>query len=85
MGGFRSDYPLVTITLERWQKNWIKQQHAMNFSGLVQEMISEIIRQRDPAYYEMNATITTYNIQRKDTIKELVKNHPEIIPVNTGI
>lgn len=84
LGVLQSEYPLVTITLQRWQKNWIKQQHAINFSGLVQEIVSEIIRQRDPIYYEMNATIETRNVQQKDTIKTIIKKHPEIMSLNSN-
>ena len=84
MGVLRSDYPLVTITVQRWQKNWIAQQHGINFSGLVQEMLCELIRQRDPVYYEMNNDIDSRNIQRKDMIKNIVRNHPELVPVNTS-
>ena len=80
MGSFRSEYPLTAITLQRWQKNWLKQQHAMNFSGLVQEMLTEIIRQRDPVYFEMHGTIVDNNIQKKDMVKEIIRRHPEIIP-----
>jgi shikimate kinase len=82
MGVLRSDYPVVTITLQRWQKNWLNKQNAINFSGLVQEMMTELIRQRDPVYFEMNNQICDNNIQRKDLIKTIVKNHPEIMPVS---
>lgn len=81
MGSFRSEYPITGITLQRWQKTWIKQQKSMNFSGLVQEVLTEIIRQKDPVYFEMHATIVDNNIQRKDLVKNIVKQHPEIIPI----
>ena len=81
MGGFRSDYLFVGITLPRYQKHWISKQKGVNFSGLVQEMVSEIIRQKDPSYFEMHAGITNYNIQRKDMVQNMIKNHPEIVPV----
>jgi hypothetical protein len=84
MGVLRSDYPVVTITIQRWQKNWITKQHAINFSGLVQEMLAELIRQRDPTYFEMNNQICDNNIQRKDLIKSIARTHPEIMPVNTN-
>lgn len=80
MGVLRSDYPLVTITIQRWQKDWITAQHALNFSGLVQEMVSELIKHRDPSYYAMNVEETENNlIHRKELIKTIVAKHPEIV------
>ena len=42
-------------------------------------MLTELIKQRDPAYWEANV-IDTNSIQRKDLIKTIIKNHPAIIP-----
>lgn len=82
--GFRSDYPVVTITIQRWQKNWLAKQQGINFSGLVQEMLTEMIRQRDPIYFEMNNQVCDNNVQRKDMIRNIVKAHPEILPIHTS-
>lgn len=75
MGVLRSEYPLATITLQRWQKDWLAQQHGINFSGLVQEFLTEMIKVRDPAYYSMHIEDTEQNlIQRKDMMRQIVRN-----------
>lgn len=38
------------ISLYRWQRDWIRNHHAINLSGLVQEMIIKLIEERDPEY-----------------------------------
>ena len=80
MGTFRTDYPLMTITVQRWQKNWLLSQNTINFSGLVQEMLTELIKQRDPDFYLENKPHIENGIQRQDVIKTIIKKHPEIIP-----
>ena len=81
MGTFRTDYPLMTITIQRWQKNWINTQQTINFSGLVQEMLTELIKARDPDYYlENKPHLENGIIQRHDVIKTIIKKHPEIMP-----
>jgi hypothetical protein len=37
--------------LPRWQRNWINSHRSINYSGLVQEMLCDVIRKRDPDYY----------------------------------
>lgn len=76
MGVLKSDYPIVSITIQRWQKDWIQSQHALNFSGLVQEMLNELIRMRDPQYFEMHTDkLDQHVIQRKELIKTIVSHH----------
>ena len=41
--GFRTEYPLITITIRRDQKNWLKNQNTINFSGFVQEQLDILI------------------------------------------
>ena len=46
------DYVYTLISLPRWQKEWIKSKHSINFSGLVQEVLIKIISQKDPDYFQ---------------------------------
>lgn len=43
-------YKLVGMPL--WQRTWINNHKSINFSGLVQEMIVQIIEKNDPIYFE---------------------------------
>ena len=75
MGVLRSDYPIATITIQRWQKDWLVSQASINFSGLVQEMLTELIKVRDPAFYSMHIQESESNvIQRKDMMRAIVRN-----------
>ena len=73
LGVLKSDYPVAQITLPRWQKEWIQSQHSLNFSGLVQEILCEVIRATDPKYFDVHANkIEKYMTQRKEMIKTIV-------------
>lgn len=75
MGVLRSDYPIANITIQRWQKDWLARQNGINFSGLVQEFLTELIKVRDPAYYSMYvAESESATIQRKDMMRQIVRN-----------
>ena len=80
MGVIRSDYPLLTITVQRWQKQWISEHRSINFSGLVQEMVTELIKQHDPKYYESNKRFVNGIKYKGDLIKTIMIKHPEIVP-----
>jgi|APSaa5957512535_1039671.scaffolds.fasta_scaffold36468_5 hypothetical protein len=55
--GFRTDYPLITITIRRDQKEWLARQNTVNFSGYVQDQLDMLMRYKDK--------------QRKALLKEL--------------
>lgn len=40
------------ISLPRWQKDWINKQNTVNFSGMIQEMLNDIIERNDPIYFQ---------------------------------
>lgn len=84
MGILKADYTIVTITMQRWQKDWLKQQQSINFSGLVQEMVAELIKQRDPSYFEVHGMESNTLIRRQEMIKTIITKHPEIIPLNNN-
>ena len=37
--GFKTDFAITCITLRREQKEWLKQQNNINFSGFVQDQL----------------------------------------------
>lgn len=83
MGVLKSDYPITTITLQRWQKDWIARQQGINFSGLIQEVLTELIKQRDPSYFELHQKPDETLVRRKDMIKSMIERHPEIVPLHS--
>jgi hypothetical protein len=40
------------VSMKRCQRNWINNHSTINFSGLVQLMLWEVIREKDPEYFE---------------------------------
>ena len=69
------------VTLPRWQRDWINSRRSINFSGLTQEIIVELIKTFDSDYYFANEHLVESKIiNRKDVIKTIIKNHPEIVP-----
>ena len=74
---------VVKITsMPRWQRDWINNNRSINYSGLVQEMLNEIIKQNDPEYFEENKKFLK---QRQVRRKEVIENKmPKKIKVLTG-
>jgi hypothetical protein len=61
------------ITLQRWLRSWISNQKSINFSGLCTEMVCQLIKERDPEYYERYKHLLEENpIKRKDQIREII-------------
>lgn len=51
----KPDETVYKITsLPRWQRDWINNHRSINYSGLVQEMLRQIIEKNDPHYYDKN-------------------------------
>lgn len=64
---FKSDDIVYKITgMPLWQRDWINNHKAINFSGLVQEMLVQIIQQNDPIYFEQYRKLLK-PIRQKDT------------------
>ena len=57
--------------LPRWQREWINdRRQTVNYSGLVQDLLCEIIENNDPEYYEKNKKYLTVRITRKKETNE---------------
>ncbi len=61
------------VTLPRWERDWIGAHKSINFSGLCQEIVCQIIKDNDPEYYEQNKKYLNQKVVRqKDTILRIV-------------
>lgn len=68
-----------TVTLKHWQRVWIDRHPAINFSGLVQEMLIEIIKVHDPEYYKKNRQYLDISpVRKKEIIDRITKSTPII-------
>ena len=46
------DIVLKGTCMPRWVKNWYSDHKTINYSGLVQEVLIQVIQEYDPDYYE---------------------------------
>lgn len=62
--GFRTDYPIITITVRRDQKEWLSNEHTINVSGFIQDQLDLLIKhkekQRKALLKEIPLSISTY-------------------------
>lgn len=62
------------VSLQRWQRTWINSQHSINFSGLIQEIVVELIRTQDKKYFEAHKHfIEDKEIYRHEVIQNMLK------------
>ncbi len=61
------------VTLARWQRNWINSHRSINFSGLVEMHLSNLIKDYDPDYFKKNEHfLKDRMIRRKDNLMKFV-------------
>ena len=53
-------------TLARWQREWINNHRGINFSGLCQDMINDIIEKNDPEYFAKFEKARKYRKMRRE-------------------
>lgn len=69
------------VSLPRWEREWINSHRNINFSGLVQQMIVQIIKEHDKKYFEENKhLLEKQTIYQLDVITSLVQRHPSLKP-----
>jgi len=52
--------------LARWQRDWINMHRSdINYSGLVQAMVTELIESKDPEYFEQNKAALNHRKTRR--------------------
>lgn len=67
------------VTLKHWQRIWVDKHSTINFSGLVQELLVEIIKVHDPKYYNhYKQYLDIPTIRKKEVIDRIVKTTPII-------
>jgi len=52
------------LSLPRWQRTWLRNHKAINFSGLIQETMNQVIEKQDLEYYNK---FVKREIKRKET------------------
>ena len=58
------------VSLPRWQRNWVNSHRSINFSGLCQEIIDQLIATKDPSYFEeYNHLHNSRQTKRKENIQ----------------
>lgn len=62
------------VSLPRWQRQWMREHKSINCSGLLQETIIQLIKDRDPDYYSKYKQYAEKAIYRKEnTITQKLK------------
>lgn len=76
-----SDVVCKLVSMPRWQREWVNAHRTINFSGLVQTILIELIREHDPEYYaEFKKMFDEKMVMRRDVIQNMIKRHPSIKP-----
>ena len=71
------------VTIPHWQRRWVDTHSTINFSGLIQELLIEVIRTHDPKYFDQYKQYLDLSpIRRKEVIDRIVKTTP--IVTNIG-
>lgn len=77
-----NDTVFKLVSLPRWQRDWISSHRNINFSGLAQEVIIELIKQNDKSYFEKNRRyLESKVVYRHDAIVAVIKKTQ--MPPNT--
>jgi hypothetical protein len=61
------------ISMQRWVRSWINKKKSINFSGLCREVIFELMKERDPEYYERYKHLLEENPTKQiEVIKKII-------------
>lgn len=67
------------VSIPHWQRKWIDDHNAINFSGLIQELLVEVIRTHDPSYFKHYSKYVDISpIRKKEVIDRIVETTPII-------
>lgn len=67
------------VTIPHWQRKWIDEHNAINFSGLIQELLNEVIKTHDPYYFKQYSKyVDIQPVRKKEIIDEIVNTTPVI-------
>ena len=56
------------VSLPRWQRQWMRDHKSINCSGLLQEAIIQLIKDRDIEYYKKHQKYAEKAIRREENI-----------------
>ena len=59
------------VSLPRYQRQWLREHKSINTSGLLQEIIIQVIKERDPDYYRKYQKYIEKEIRRSETTPKL--------------
>ena len=62
-----NDIVYISQSLPRWLNDWRKSHKSINYSGLCQEMLIQLIKEHDPVYYKQYEKLAENHIRRKET------------------
>ena len=63
-------------TLARWQRDWINDHRSINFSGLCQDMINNVIEKNDPEYFAKFEKARKFRkMRREEQTREAQNKH----------
>lgn len=74
MVGKPTDTVLKITCLPRWQREWVNNHRSLNYSGLVQTMLNEVIKQNDPIYFQKHQSVVVRITKRKENIDAVVSS-----------
>jgi len=61
-------------TMKRCQRDWINNRKSINYSGLVQELIWNVIKETDPDYYQKYyESVQLHPVKKKEIIDEITQ------------
>jgi hypothetical protein len=60
------------ISMKRVHRTWVNNHRTINFSGLVQAYITEMIKEKDPEYYEKYKEILESPMRKNDVTQQIM-------------
>jgi len=74
MVGKPNDTVYKIASMPRWQREWINKHRSINYSGLVQMMLDQIIEKNDPEYFRKHKVMFTKISRRSESTKQFCPN-----------
>ena len=57
----------ASVTMPRWMSEWKQNHKSINFSGLCQEILIQLMKEQDPEYFNTYEKYMPKEIRRKET------------------
>ena len=63
------------VSLPRWQRDWFNAHPSINYSGVMQDVGSKVIEQRDPSYFKEHKILEeTRQSKRRENTQVLLQS-----------